>query len=123
MKGLKIAGPKQGGKSTTMSMLKRIFWGLGAATLTYVVAPKMRNMAEPVVNKGMDNIKSMAEKGKQTIENYKSRYEDEANDMTIDTSLGQVKIHNDIISNKINALQEMVNKLQNEINQLKNGNI
>lgn len=123
MKGLKIAGPKQGGRSITMSMLKRFFWGLGAATLTYVVAPKMRNMAEPVVNKGMDNIKNMAEKGKQTIENYKSRYEDEANDMTIDTSLGQVKINNDIISNKINALQEMVNKLQNEINQLKNGNI
>ncbi|NLZ53346.1 MAG: hypothetical protein GX892_09395 [Thermoanaerobacteraceae bacterium] len=101
-----------------MSILKRFFWGLGAAALTYVVVPKMRSMAKPVVQKGVSGVKNLAERGKQTIEEYKARREDNIADIVHDTSMEQVQVESDMISEKINALQETIDKLKDEINLL-----
>jgi polyhydroxyalkanoate synthesis regulator phasin len=102
-----------------MSILKRFFWGLSAAVLTYVVVPKMRHMAKPVVRKGVSGVKNLAERGKQTMEEFKARREDNTVDMVHDTTLEQVQVDSDVISGKINSLQETIDRLKNEINQLR----
>ncbi len=118
MKGFNITGSKQRGGGMMMSILKRFFLGLGAAILTYVVVPKMRHMAKPVVRKGVNGVKNLAERGKQTMEEYKARQENTV-DMVKDTSLDQIQVESDVISQKINALQQTINRLKNEINQLR----
>jgi polyhydroxyalkanoate synthesis regulator phasin len=119
MSGFNITGSKQRGGGMMMSILKRFFWGLSAAVLTYVVVPKMRHMAKPVVRKGVSGVKNLAERGKQTMEEFKARREDNTVDMVHDTTLEQVQVDSDVISGKINALQETIDRLKNEINQLR----
>ena len=118
MKGFSITGNKQQGGGMIMSLLRRLFWGLSAAVLTYVVVPKMRHMARPVVDKGVYGVKNLAQRGKMTIEEYRARQNEKTN-MAQDTSLEQVQVANEVLSSKINALQEMVDKIQNEINLLR----
>ncbi|MGI6425705.1 MAG: hypothetical protein ACOX2A_11045 [Tepidanaerobacteraceae bacterium] len=118
MNGFSITGNKQQGGGMMMSMLRRLFWGLSAAVLTYVVVPKMRHMARPVVDKGVGEVKNLAQRGKMTIEEYKARQNKQTN-IAQDTSLEQVQVASDVLSSKINALQEMVDKIQNEINLLR----
>ena len=66
MRRFTISGSKDRSGGMMMSMLKRFFWGM-SGNLTYVVVPKMRRMAKPMVNKGMSSVKDLAERGKQTI--------------------------------------------------------
>ena len=87
--------------------------------MTYVVVPKMRRMAKPMVNKSMSSMKDLAERGKQTIKEYKSNRESEKADMAVDTSLEQVQVESDVISSKINSLQKTIDRLQSEINHLR----
>lgn len=115
MKGFSITGNKQQGGGMIMSLFKRLFWGLSAAVLTYVVVPKMRHMARPVVDKGVDGFKNLAQRGKMTIEEYKARQGEKTN-IAQDKS---VEPSSDILSSKINSLQEMVDKIQREINILR----
>lgn len=121
MKKFKITGSKQHGGGMAMSILKRFFWGLGAAALTYIVVPKMRRMAKPAVNKGVCGVKSLTERGKQTIEEYKARREGHTGDAADDTSSEQTHIQedNDVVSSRINAIQETIDRLKKEINQLR----
>lgn len=119
MNGFNITGSKQRGGGMMMSILKRFFWGLGAAVLTYVVVPKMRHMAKPVMRKGVNGVKNLAERGKQTMEEYKARREGNTVDMVNDASLEQVQVESDVISGKINTLQETIDRLKKEINQLR----
>lgn len=124
MNGFNIKGTKQHMGGMTGSMLKRFFWGLGAAILTYVVVPKMRHMAKPVVEKSVSGVKELAERGKQTIEEYRAQKDDTVN-MVKDASLEHIQVERDKVMSKvnalskINALQETIDKLKNEINQLK----
>lgn len=119
MNGFNITGSKQHSGGMMMSMLKRFFWGLSAAVLTYVVVPKMRHMAKPVMRKGVNGVKNLAERGKQTMEEYKARREGNTVDMVNDASLEQVQVESDVISGKINTLQETIDRLKKEINQLR----
>jgi len=118
MNRFNIKGSKHAG-SMTGSMLRRFFWGLGAAVLTYVVVPKMRRMAKPAIEKGVSSVKELAERGRQTIEEYRAQKED-AVDMIKDASMEQVEVQKDAISGKINALQETIDRLKNEIMELRN---
>ncbi|MDD4568628.1 MAG: hypothetical protein PHE70_00660 [Tepidanaerobacteraceae bacterium] len=119
MSGFNITGSKQRGGGMMMSIFKRFFWGLGAAVLTYVVVPKMRHMAKPVVHKGVRGVKDLAERGRMTMEEYKARREGNTVDMVNDASLEQVQVESDVVSSKINVLQETIEKLKNEISQLR----
>ena len=119
MKGFKIKGSKQYMGNMTNSAVKRLFWGLGAAILTYVVVPKMRRMARPVVEKGVSSMKELAERGRQTIEEYKAKKEDAVN-MIKDASMEQMEVQKEAIADKINALQETIDRLKSEIMDLRN---
>ncbi|NLZ52697.1 MAG: hypothetical protein GX892_06065, partial [Thermoanaerobacteraceae bacterium] len=111
--------------SMTGSMLRRFFWGLGAAVLTYVVVPKMRRMAKPAIEKGVSGVKELAERGKQTIEEYRAQKDDTV-DMVKDASLEHIQVERDKVMSKvnalskINALQETIDRLKKEIMGLKN---
>lgn len=122
MKGFKIKGSKQYMGNMINSAVKRLFWGLGAAILTYVVVPKMRRMARPVVEKGVSNVKELAERGKQTIEEYKASKQ-ESIDMIKDAvakhTEAQGETLSDMLSDRINALQETIDRLKKEIMELK----
>jgi len=113
-----IRGSRQYMDTMTGSMMRRLFWGLGAAVLTYVVVPKMRQMAKPAIEKGVCSIKELAERGKQTIEEYKAQKQETVN-MIKDASMEQVDAQKDVISSKITALQETLDRLKNEIMDLR----
>jgi uncharacterized protein YukE len=119
MNGFNNKGTKQHMGGMTGSMLKRFFWGLGAAILTYVVVPKMRRMAKPAVEKGVSSVKELAERGKQTIEEYKAQKDDMV-DMVKDASLEHIQVERDKVMSKVNALQETIDRLKKEIMELKN---
>jgi len=119
MSKFNVRGSRQNMGGMTDSMLKRFFWGLGAAILTYVVVPKMRRMARPVVEKGVSSMKELAERGRQTIEEYKAKKEDAVN-MIKDASMEQMEVQKEAIADKINALQETIDRLKSEIMDLRN---
>ncbi len=122
MKGFNTTNSRQRGKGMMTSMFKRLFWGLGAAVLTYVVAPKMRRMAKPAMEKGMEGVKDLAERGKQTIEKYKSPKEDSALEMVSEAAQEQAEVATDMIYDKLDALQGTIENLKKEINQLRQRN-
>lgn len=54
-----------------MSTLKSFFWGVGTAALAAVMAPKVKKMTRPMMEKGKDKAETMVEKGKKTLQEYK----------------------------------------------------
>ncbi len=119
MKGINM----RGSKNTANSMLKRFLWGLGATILTYVVVPKMRSMAKPVVEKGVSSVKELAERGKQTMEEYRAQ-KNNADDMVKDASFENIPERDKVMSrvfilDRLNELQDTIDRLKREIMDLK----
>ena len=105
----------------TMSILRRFFWGMGALAVTYVVLPKMREMAKPTVNRGMRGVKDLANKGRQSLGEYKFRYNSEVNThkMPQDTTLEQMDTEKNQLMGIVQQLQERIVELQGEIEKFK----
>jgi len=122
MSKFNIKGRQQYMGTMSGSMMRRFFWGLGAAILTYVVVPKMRRMAKPTIEKGVSKVKELADRGKQTIEEYKAQKENAVNmikDASMERMEEQKDVMKDAISGKINALQETIERLKSEIMELR----
>jgi len=99
-----------------MSMLKRLFWGIGAAALTYVVVPKMRKMAKPAVDKGKSSVKVLADRGKQGLGEYKFHYKDKSEKAPYTSTEEQGhRTINDQLAGIVSELQARVSELQEEI--------
>jgi hypothetical protein len=113
------SGSKNQQEGVSKSLLKRLFWGMGAAVLSYIVVPRMRKMAKPVVHRGMEGMRGLADKGKQALEEYKFRYKGpEVEQVMPDLSLEQMKVERDNLSRIMQQMQDRMAILQREIENL-----
>jgi hypothetical protein len=111
-----------------VSLLKSFFWGMGVAAAAYILSPRVKKMAGPMLKKSMEGASALAEKGKGAMEETqgilekKSDYEPnlkEHQDSFEDTKLEQVSIERDLALNEISELRKVIEKMQEEIRKLK----
>lgn len=115
-----------------MSVIKSFFWGMGAAALAYILSPKVKKMARPMLKKSMEGASVLAEKGKDAMGEMQTRKKcfekteskdelsaSEHEPVSRDTTLEQVSIERDLAVNEIRELRRVIDKMQDQINLLK----
>ncbi|MDN5301273.1 MAG: hypothetical protein PWQ60_787 [Thermoanaerobacteraceae bacterium] len=111
-----------------MPILKPFFWGLGAAVLAYMVTPRVKKVARPLLVKGVSGAIGLAEKGKETVEEFRDRRREKARetalgtDSSYDNALEQMRQERNHALNEIKELKNVISQLQNEINEIKQKN-
>jgi polyhydroxyalkanoate synthesis regulator phasin len=111
-----------------LSTLKSFFWGVGTAALAAVMAPKVKKMTRPMMEKGKDKAETMVEKGKKTLQEYKGSKKKslenaaENDEFVCDTALEEMDQQQtqalwqiEDIKNAINSLEEKICRLKKEI--------
>lgn len=117
-----------------MAILKPFFLGLGTAAFAYMLSPRVKKMAKPMVAKGINGAMELAEKGKETVEGMMRRRKDNSDTDTLehntgstvkytqadyDTTLEQIKAERDQALREARELKSAIDRLQAEIDELK----
>lgn len=108
-----------------MPILKPFFWGIGAAVLAYMVTPKVKKMARPVIVRGINSTMSLAEKGKEKVEELKDRCREKTQivehetESDYDTTIEQMSQEQDRAFHEINEIKDMISRLQSQINEIR----
>ncbi|MDI3481575.1 MAG: hypothetical protein PWQ97_1230 [Tepidanaerobacteraceae bacterium] len=111
-----------------MPRIKSFFWGLGVAALAFIMVPKFKKMARPVIVKGVSGAIGLAKKGREVVEEYKDRRREKErftqNAATTDRDAAIEQIQQEEIEalNEIKELKNMISRLQAEINEIKQKN-
>lgn len=111
-----------------MPILKPFFWGLAAAALAYMLTPRVKKVARPLLVKGVSGAIGLAEKGKETVEEFRDRRGEKARetalgtDSSYDNALEQMRQERNHALNEIKELKNVISQLQNEINEIKQKN-
>jgi len=114
---------KKGGM--ILPILKPFFWGLGAAALAYVMTPRVKKMARPVIVKGVSGAIGLAEKGKEAVEEFRDRRGAKSQaapkdvETVYDTTIEQMRQERSNALNEIKELKSVISQLQDEINRIK----
>ncbi|MGB9812909.1 MAG: hypothetical protein ACPLRZ_01765 [Thermovenabulum sp.] len=101
-----------------MSIIRKFFYGIGIATLAYMLMPnKMKKKMEPMVSKGMDEAKMLAEKGKQILKkNFNEKIENAQDQQNTNEITAEEEVD---LKREIQELKATVKALQNEIRETK----
>ncbi|TYP56163.1 hypothetical protein [Thermosediminibacter litoriperuensis] len=95
--------------------------GAFVAALAYVLSPEVKKRVRPMVEKGMERMSGMTEKGKETVLEKRMKTGDEQVDqLGYYEELERLKEERNQYLNEIKELKKLVNQLYDEIRELKN---
>lgn len=117
-----------------MGILKMIgsrgfFWGIGAAALSYILYPKVKETVKPVLDKGVKGANDIAGKTVEIYDKGKERvsemFEDtvkKAEDIehnAYKTQIDNLKLEREKAVKEVNELKSRIEMLEREISALK----
>jgi len=130
MRVLANSNKHKGGMAT--AIFKPFLWGLGTAAFAYMVSPRVKKRARPLMVKGINGAMGLVEKGKETVEcmmqrkkeNSDTEHSDTGSTVEYiragyDTTLDKIKAERDQALKEAQELRSAIDKLQEQINELK----